>query len=179
MLKSFSLCLLLTPDDRSRSFGVHLNKLLDHLATGFQVGRMGRAPGTLGTLWGLPLAWLLSVIGPIPYIIGSVGITMGAIFVAEWYETQHEGHDRSEVVVDEIAGFVTGMALIPFTWKTALAGFVIFRFFDIVKPFPISYIDRKVRGGVGVVADDIVAGVFTNIILQILFYKINFFGVTN
>ena len=157
----------------------HFLKLLYHLATGFQVGRLGRAPGTLGTLLGIPLAWILSQLGAISYVAGSLTITMGAIFVAEWYENQHEAHDRSEVVIDEIAGYVTAMALIPFTWKTALAGFVLFRFFDILKPWPISYVDRKVQGGIGVVMDDIVAGVIANIILQVLFFKFNFFGVTN
>jgi phosphatidylglycerophosphatase A len=154
-----------------------LGKLLDHLATGFQVGRLGRAPGTLGTLWGIPVAWLLSRAGPLSYVAGSISITFGAIFVAEWYESQNPGHDHPEVVIDEVAGFVTTMALIPFTWVTALAAFVLFRFFDILKPYPISYIDRKIEGGLGVVSDDIAAGVAANVLLQFICFKTTLLGV--
>jgi phosphatidylglycerophosphatase A len=155
-----------------------LNKLLDHLATGFQVGRLGFAPGTLGTLWGIPLVWILSRTGPILYVAASFAITLGSIFVAEWYEVQHPiENDHSEIVIDEIAGFVTAMALIPFEWQTVLAAFVIFRLFDIVKPYPISYLDKKIKGGLGVVADDIAAGVATNILLQILVFRTTFLGV--
>lgn len=155
-----------------------MNKLLDHLATGFQISRLGFAPGTLGTLWGIPLAWGLSRTGPLVYVIGSLAITLGSIFVAEWYEVQHPGeHDHSEVIIDEIAGFVTAMALVPFDWRTVLIAFIVFRAFDIVKPYPISYLDKKIKGGLGVVADDIAAGVATNILLQILVFRTTFLGV--
>ncbi|MEQ1876368.1 MAG: phosphatidylglycerophosphatase A [Bdellovibrionia bacterium] len=155
-----------------------MNKLLDHLATGFQVGRLGYAPGTFGTLWGIPLAWILSRLGPFPYVLGSLAITLGSIFVAEWYEVQNPGaHDSSEVVIDEVAGFVTAMALIPFEWQTCVAAFVLFRLFDIVKPYPISYLDKNIKGGLGVVADDIAAGVATNICMQIIVFRTTFLGV--
>jgi phosphatidylglycerophosphatase A len=158
--------------------GVCLKRLLDNLATGFQVGRLGYAPGTLGTILAIPLAWLLSLTGPIPYIAGSLLVTMGAVFVAEWYEFQVQTHDNKEVVIDEVAGFIITMALIPITWLTVFAGFALFRFFDILKPYPISYFDRKIPGGLGVVADDIAAGVAANIVLQILYTNTNWLGVS-
>lgn len=154
-----------------------MGKLLDHLATGFQVGRMGRAPGTLGTLWGIPLCWLFSLAGPLSYLSASMGLTLTAIYVAEWYETQNPTqHDHPEVVIDEIAGYVITMALIPLTVLTIAAGFVLFRFFDILKPFPISYLDRQIKGGLGVVTDDIAAGVAANILMQLLCFNTTLLG---
>jgi phosphatidylglycerophosphatase A len=153
-----------------------LDKLLEQLATGFGLGRMRKAPGTFGTLLGIPLVGLFSLTGPLTYVVASLAITIGAIYVAEWYERRHDSHDPKEIVIDEVAGYFIAMALIPFTWQGVLASFVLFRFFDAVKPFPISYVDKNVEGGIGTVADDVLAGVISNIILQVIYQQTTFLG---
>ena len=105
--------------------------------------------------------------------MASIALTLAivalAILIADIYEKEHGDHDRQEIVIDEIAGFLVTMALIPFDWRWMILGFVLFRILDILKPFPISYLDQKVKGGLGVVVDDVAAGMIANIILQILF----------
>ncbi len=90
-----------------------------------------------------------------------------AIFVANIYEVGSD-HDAPSFVMDEVAGFLVTMTWVPCTPLAIAAGFVAFRFFDILKPFPINYLDRKIKGGVGTVADDLVAGIFANVVLQLL-----------
>ena len=141
------------------------------LATWFGCGKFPKAPGTAGTLGAIPLVWALSLLGPLPYMLATLVFTIFAIFVAHVYEAESGEHDASEVVIDEVAGFLVTMTWVPFSWTYVLAGFLLFRFFDILKPFPISYIDRKVGGGVGVVADDLLAGILANVILQFLWQK--------
>ena len=78
--------------------------------------------------------------------------------------------DPAEIVIDEMAGLIVTFVGIPFTPKTAIAGFIIFRTFDILKPFPIRRLEKKVKGGTGVVLDDVLAGIYGNIILRLAIY---------
>ena len=91
-----------------------------------------------------------------------------SIWVAQLYEATGGQHDAGEVVIDEVAGFLVTMVWVPLTWPYVIAGFVLFRAFDVIKPFPISYIDQRVKGGVGVIGDDLLAGIASNVILQIV-----------
>jgi phosphatidylglycerophosphatase A len=141
------------------------------LATWFGCGKMPFAPGTFGTLGALPLVWLLASYGPFPYMLSTFVFSVLAIWVAQLYETVGGKHDASEVVIDEVAGFLVTMAWVPLTWPYVIAGFVLFRAFDILKPFPISYIDQRVKGGVGVIGDDLLAGIVSNVLLQIILQK--------
>jgi len=93
---------------------------------------------------------------------------VGAILLAHFHELLTGAHDPSEVVIDEVAGFLVTMVWVPFTWSYVLAGFLLFRILDIWKPFPISYVDQKVKGGIGAVGDDLVAGIIGSMILQCL-----------
>lgn len=125
------------------------------------------APGTFGTIATLPLWYILSHnLSPIPYMMAVFALVIGAMAICEMYERQVPGHDNSEVVIDEVVGFLITMTWVPETWKSALVGFILFRILDITKPFPISYLDKRVKGGVGVVIDDIAAGILASIILQ-------------
>lgn|GEM_PF-218673 len=153
------------------------NHVIEMLATGFYFGRMPFMPGTWGTLWGIPLVFFLFRAGPIVYMGVTLVFLLVSIFIAEAYEKIYHSHDPKEIVIDEIVGFAITMTWLPMTWQALLAGFIAFRFFDILKPFPISYIDRKVEGGLGTVLDDAVAGVFANIILQIVFTHTNWLGM--
>lgn len=78
------------------------------------------------------------------------------------------GHDHPGIVWDEFAGLFVTMIAVPVTWGTVLAGFILFRLFDILKPWPISWLDKKVSGGLGIMLDDLVAGVFALAILHLL-----------
>ena len=147
------------------------------LATGFYVGKSPYFPGTCGTLVALPIVWILNQLGPLSYLVITFVSIIGATYVAEMYEVYHNRHDRPEVVIDEIVGFMVTMTLIPQTAITLLTGFILFRILDMVKPFPISYFDKHVSGGYGVVMDDLVAGLIANLILQYLVLRTTWLGV--
>ena len=92
-----------------------------------------------------------------------------AVWAAEVYEQDKGSHDSPEIVIDEVLGFMITMTWLPQTWKAYVAGFILFRVLDIFKPFPIGYLDKKVRGGLGVVADDVAAGIIASLILQTIY----------
>jgi phosphatidylglycerophosphatase A len=133
-------------------------------------------PGTVGTLLGVPLAWLLVHTGPNAYLFITALLVVGSSFIAELYERNTEAHDPGEVVIDEVVGYLIAFAWLPLTWQSFVAAFVVFRFFDILKPFPISVIDRKIEGGLGTILDDVAAGLITNVLLQIVAAKTSWLG---
>ncbi len=142
------------------------DKTVVWLATGFYTGNIPRAPGTFGTLPGLLLCFFLARLplsASILLIIALIGL---AIWIAGEAEKMMRQKDPGCIVIDEIAGMAVTLVAIPFTLQTAIAGFVLFRFFDILKPPPIRIIDKKVHGGVGIVMDDVIAGVFANLVLR-------------
>lgn len=144
-----------------------MEKAIRILATWFGCGLAPRGPGTVGTVGAIPLVVLFAYFGEKPYMIATFAFVVFSIFVAHLYEIEHPGdHDRSEVVIDEVAGFLITMTWLPMTPLWFALGFVAFRIFDVIKPWPISWVDAKILGGVGVVADDLVAGILSNIILQ-------------
>jgi phosphatidylglycerophosphatase A len=150
--------------------------LIECLATGFYVGRLKPGPGTWGTLVGVLLFLLMGNL-PAYFYMGATLLLIGvAIWVSQVYELTTGRHDPKEVVIDEVVGFLVAMTLLPMTWQAVLAGFVLFRFFDILKPFPISWLDKRVQGGIGTVADDLAAGIITNIILQWVYVNTNWLG---
>ena len=137
------------------------------LATWFGCGRAPRAPGTVGTLGAIPLVWVFAQFGNYGYMLATMTFVVVSIWIAQAYEdTWATEHDAPEFVMDEVAGFLVAMTWVPLTWQFWLLGFVVFRVLDAAKPFPISWVDRKVPGGVGAVADDLVAGILTNVLLQ-------------
>lgn len=146
------------------------------LATGLYSGKAPFLPGTMGTLACLPLFWLFSRFGAVTYFLLTGVFTYLAIWIADLYEKQSHRHDRPEVVIDEMAGFLIAMCLLPLEIKVVASAFVIFRVLDMWKPFPISFFDKNVPGGYGVVVDDVVAGLFTNIILQVVVWKTDWLG---
>jgi phosphatidylglycerophosphatase A len=154
-----------------------MTKFLVGLATLFGVGKLPKAPGTWGTLATIPIGILLMWLGPFWHMGACVFLLPVSILAAEAYERFHDSHDASEVVIDEVIGFLITLAWLPLTWQTLALGFVIFRVLDIFKPFPISYLDRKVPGGVGVIVDDVLAGVIANLVLQIIYSKTSWLGV--
>src|SRR5689334_9109803 len=135
------------------------NKFLLQLAVFFGVGKSPKAPGTVATAATIPVWYLLAQTGPFIYM----GVTLILVFVgvaaANAYEAISDRHDSKEIVIDEVVGYLITMTWLPVTWQSALIGFLVFRFFDILKPPPIRQLDQKVKGGFGVMVDDIVAGI--------------------
>jgi phosphatidylglycerophosphatase A len=140
------------------------------LATGFFVGTVPFAPGTFGTIIGLPVCFLISKLNIFLAVICALLFIFFAIWVAAAAGKILKKEDPAEIVIDEIAGLIVTFVGLPFTPKTAIAGFVIFRAFDILKPFPIRTFEEKVAGGPGIVLDDVMAGIYGNIILRLAIY---------
>ncbi len=137
------------------------------LSLGFGLGAAPRAPGTFGTLLGLPCWWLLKDLPLAAYL----GIVVLMFVVGVWlcsYTARALGvHDHPAIVFDEVVGFLVAMIAAPAGWLWALAGFLLFRLFDIWKPWPIHWLDRRVHGGFGIMLDDVVAGVYALGVLQL------------
>lgn len=137
------------------------------IATGFYIGRSRYAPGTLGTLWGMPLVytlvhkwWLTLLIAVLLYIL--------AVWVSDYMVELTGDKDPEVVVIDEVLGYFVSFIFVEITFKVMLVGFVTFRLLDIVKPYPINLF-QKLPKGHGVVADDVVAGLINAMVLYFLF----------
>ena len=140
------------------------------VATGFFIGNLPFAPGTFGSLIGLPLCFLLSRLDLLKSLICILIFILFAMGIASAAEKIIKQRDPGQIVIDEIAGLMVTLAGLPFNLKTALAGFIIFRVFDILKPFPIRMLDRNLGGGSGIVLDDVMAGIYGNLIIRLGIY---------
>lgn len=142
------------------------------LATWFGAGYLRPAPGTWGTLAALPFAWaLLHYGGPVALLIASLAAYAVGSWAAEVYCRVTDSHDASEIVIDEVAGVWLTLAILPAADLIGfLAGFLLFRFADIVKPWPIRWLDRNVKGGFGVMTDDMAAGLLAGALLYALYH---------
>ena len=150
---------------------------IEWLATAGGLGKTSKAPGTVGTLAAIPLVSLFAWGGGYVYLAAAVLLVMASIYIAHAYENLFEvEHDPKEVVIDEVAGYVVAMTWLPLTWQSFVGAFVVFRLLDGIKPFPISVMDKKIGGGLGVVADDIAAGIGTNFLLQVVYTKTSWLG---
>jgi len=148
-----------------------MNKNLDvkkpyfWLATWFGCGLARPAPGTWGTLGGLPIGIFLMMAG-LPYLIGGIVIVCAVgLWAAKEFEKATGEHDASAIVIDEVAGVWITLLAATQTPLSALLAFLLFRAFDILKPWPISWCDKNLPGAWGVMLDDIVAGIFAAICL--------------
>jgi phosphatidylglycerophosphatase A len=136
------------------------------VATWFGVGRLPVAPGTWGSAVTLPLAWFLALwLGPIWLLAVAAVVFAAGWWAADVYARRNEADDPGEVVVDEVAGQLVALAVVPVDLIYYAAAFVLFRIADIWKPFPVSLAERRLGGGLGIMADDIVAGGYAAIVL--------------
>jgi phosphatidylglycerophosphatase A len=140
------------------------------LATWWGVGFCPLAPGTLGTLAAIPLFLILSLFPLWLYLPCVLGIALLACWVAGRAETIFGKQDPRAIVIDEVVGFLAVMIALPLKWPYLLAGFILFRAFDVIKPPPIRFVERTVKGGYGVVLDDVLAALYAHIALRILFF---------
>ena len=145
-----------------------MNRFFLIIATGFGVGYSPVAPGTLGTLVAIPIHYFLSDIPSPLYEITLIGFFFLSVWISENAQIFFGKKDDQRIVIDEIIGFLITMLWIPKTTRFIIIGFILFRFFDILKPFPIRRLERRLKGGYGVVLDDVAAGVYANIILHLI-----------
>ena len=145
-----------------------MSRLFLFLATGFGVGYSPVAPGTLGTLIAIPVYYFLSNISSPIYEITLIGFFFLSVWISENAEIFFGKKDDQRIVIDEIMGFLITMLWVSKTAILMVIGFFLFRFFDILKPFPIRRLEKKLKGGYGVVLDDVLAGVYANIALHVI-----------
>ena len=138
------------------------------IATGFYSGYLPKAPGTWGSLVGLLLFFLLHTLSLEIYLAVIASIFLLGTFAAGEAEKIMDHPDPGLVVIDEIVGMLITMIAIPATPLLMVLGFILFRIFDIWKPFPVNFFDQRFHGGLGIMLDDIMAGIYSLIILQVL-----------
>lgn len=136
------------------------------LAFGFGSGCSPFAPGTMGTLMAVLFYLPLSLLDVSYYAIAVVIISLVGIWICDVAANDLKVHDHPGIVWDEFAGFFITMFAAPSGWLWIVVGFILFRLFDILKPWPISWLDSKVKGGFGIMIDDIIAGIFAWACLQ-------------
>jgi phosphatidylglycerophosphatase A len=140
------------------------------LAFGFGAGAASRAPGTVGTLIGVPLYVGIATLPPAWYVAIVTALFMIGVWVCAHTERKVGTHDHPGIVWDEIVGYLVTMFLAPAGWLPVLGGFLLFRLFDIWKPFPIRLLERRIHGGLGTMLDDVLAGFYSLAVLQLSAY---------
>ena len=138
------------------------------MALGFGSGLAPKAPGTFGTLAAVPLYCLLAQLPLGFYLLAVLLAFIVGIYCCQVTADALGVHDHPAIVWDEFVGFWITMIAVPLQWQWVVIGFIAFRFFDIVKPWPIRWADQKVHGGLGIMLDDVIAGIFAAIVLQLL-----------
>ena len=136
------------------------------LALGFGSGAAPKAPGTWGTLAAVLIYWPLSQLSPEHYLLMLLVTSVMGIYICGQTARDLGVHDHGSIVWDEFVGFWITMFAAPVGWVWVVVGFVLFRFFDIIKPWPISWIDKNITGGFGIMLDDVIAGVMAAGVLQ-------------
>jgi phosphatidylglycerophosphatase A len=146
----------------------HLRDPLLLLALGFGSGLARRGPGTAGTVVGVGLYLLIAPLPVTAVVALTVVVAVAGIPLCGYAARRLGVHDDPAIVWDEIAGYLVTMLLLPGGWPWVIAGFVLFRLFDIAKPWPIGWLDRRVSGGTGIMVDDILAGAFACLVLHLV-----------
>ena len=138
------------------------------LASGFFTGYFPVAPGTIGSLVGILACFFLQDVPFTAYAIVLILTLIAGIYISGEAEKIYQAKDSSHIVIDEIAGIFFTFIYLPMDVSFLLAGFLAFRFFDILKPFPIRLIDEKIEGGWGIMFDDVLAGIYANILIRLI-----------
>lgn len=138
------------------------------LSYGLGTGLLPGAPGTFGTAAAVPLFFLMQPLGPPLYLAVVLGLAALGVALCAATARALAVHDHPAIVWDEVVGYLVTMAAAPLDWRWALAGFVLFRLFDIAKPWPIRWVDRRLHGGLGIMLDDVLAGLYGWLALQAL-----------
>jgi phosphatidylglycerophosphatase A len=142
------------------------------IAFGFGSGTLPFAPGTFGTLMAIPFYLAMQSLSHLSYFILLIFITVGSMWLCDTVSKEIEVHDHPGMCLDEIVGYLVTMFAAPSGLLWVMLGFILFRIFDILKPWPIRFMDEKIKGGFGMVIDDVMAGIYSLIILRILSWMI-------
>ncbi len=148
-------------------------KFIKALATAFGSGFAPFAPGTVGTVVAIPVYLIFSPLFWPLYLLSALALTFLAVYASHEAEKIFQKKDAPQIVIDEIAGFMWAMFLVNPTARHILLGFILFRLFDILKPFPARLFQNRLPGGYGIVMDDVAAGIYANISLLILLKLFN------
>lgn len=141
------------------------------ISTLFGAGYFPKAPGTAGTIiaacfyWLLPISWFTVFPANLFFLLGIIMLSFLSVFVVSKAE-ERLGHDSSKIVIDEFWGYLLAVAFLPKTFKVLVMSFILFRLFDIFKPEPVNLLQKLPRGW-GVIADDLMAGVYANLALRL------------
>ena len=144
------------------------DKIITLFSTGFYTGYFPFAPATFSTLTlGIAFYLLICRLSICLYTCITLAIFLAAVWLSDESEKIFQKKDASYIVIDELVGFLITMFLVPVTWMYVVAGFFLFRFFDIVKPPPANIFNRRKKGGLDVVLDDVFAGIYACIVLHL------------
>jgi phosphatidylglycerophosphatase A len=140
------------------------------VASAGYIGFIPFASGTWGSLVGIPGFWLMDGMsgGPILALVVYAVLVLGACWIAGEAEKAFAEHDSGKIVIDEVVGYMAATLFLPFTLKTIIIAFFVFRALDVLKPFPAGYIDANFPGGYGVTLDDVVSGIYSNLVTRLL-----------
>jgi phosphatidylglycerophosphatase A len=149
---------------------IALRKFVHFLAFGFGAGKAPVAPGTFGTLVGIAVYLLLQPLSALSYAVIVLALFALGVWLCHATEQDLKVHDHPGIVWDEIVGYLITMFMAPAGWVWIVAGFFLFRLFDIWKPFPIRQLERRIQGGLGNMLDDALAGLYSLAALQGIAY---------
>ncbi len=145
-------------------------RLIHFAAFGFGAGKVPVAPGTFGTLVAVPIYLLLRETNAAIYVSAVLAMFALGVWLCGVTERDFGKQDMPEIVWDEIVGYLITMFAAPRSWEWVVAGFLLFRLFDIAKPFPIRQLERRVPGGLGIILDDVLAGIYALLVLQVAIF---------
>ena len=128
------------------------------LSSALGLGYLPKAPGTWGTLLAIPIWWALRSLSTLHFAVVALAFCFVSVVISELAERIYGKHDVQKIVIDEVAGLLVTAIGVPCRWQQVLAAFLLFRLFDMTKPGPIRTLDQRVSGGLGVVLDDVAAG---------------------
>ncbi|MEO1889010.1 MAG: phosphatidylglycerophosphatase A [Cycloclasticus sp.] len=138
------------------------------LAFGFGSGLAKKAPGTMGTLAAVPMYYGMVHLPDVAYLMIMLVVIVSGVWICGKASEEIGVHDHGGIVWDEIAGYLLTMYWVAFSWQNMLLGFALFRLFDILKPWPINWLDRHVEGGFGIMVDDLLAALMAAACLSII-----------
>lgn len=153
---------------------VVLRNPIHFLSFGFGSGLSPKAPGTMGTIVAIPIFLAISQLTLALYLFIVVIIFLVGCWASGKTANALKVHDHPGIVIDEIAGYLITMIMVPVTWYWVFLGFLLFRLFDIWKPWPISMLDKQVKGGFGIMIDDVLAAFYSLLSLHIVIWSVNF-----
>ena len=147
-------------------------KIIDFILTGFYSGKIKFMPGTFGTLSAVPIFIYLFNNTLLINILILIILFLSSLMLLNYSYKNNlfDNIDDKSIVIDEIIGYLSFMIFFDINITNIIIGFLLFRFFDILKPFPISYVDKKIKNSFGVIFDDLLAGFFSGILLFYINY---------